>query len=59
MVKPLVVKPINMDSYDENVAMDVTEEDQTGTKMMAVAMITVIAIICYIGFDIIFNVATM
>ena len=34
-------------------------EDQTGTKMMAVAMITVIAIICYIGFDIFCNVVSM
>ena len=36
-----------------------TTEDQTGTKMMAGVMIVVIAIICYIGFDIFCNVATM
>ena len=34
-------------------------EDQTGTKLMAGVMIVVIAIACYIGFDIVCNVATM
>jgi len=35
------------------------EEDQTGTKLMTIVMIVVIAISCYIAFDILTRMLSM
>ena len=44
---------MNMDEQPE------TKEDQTGTKLMAVSIMVILAIACYIVIDIIVNVVTM
>ena len=53
METPLMVEPIDMGEQPE------TKEDQTGTKMMAVSIMVILAIICAIVIDILVNVVTM
>ena len=53
METPLMVEPIDVGEQPE------MKEDQTGTKLMALSMMVILAIACYIVIDILVNVVTM